>query len=1360
MVSLFLVQLFIVPISAMTGPEAGSDLDMAAAIEVPEPVSQKQPQRSRDTKIPLDYDDVLLVVNDNSQMSKDIADYFVARRPIPQNNICNITTSTTETVSRTIFTNEIRAPVEACIKDRDLEPIINYIITTKGVPLRVSGGGRAAVDSELSIIIGDLNNTIGGGQWTNSPYFASNEPISHEKFGVYIVTRLTAYTLGEVYNLIDLADNSTGSRGLFAFDAGGPYAEGDNWIKAANDTIGAKGYNTSYDNTNVFQMHYKDVIGYASWGSNGRGYGSNYCTNSGFENDGDSDTIPDNWVVETDGGTWERSSDTAYSNTYSAKIVRPAVTSDASIIGQNITILPDTRYWLSGVANLSSVSGDHGAHLFIRGFDATDTLVSQINASARTGSRNWYGMSQVHYEPIPGVTKIMVGAALSKSSGTAYFDSLALHVIRPNNTYVPGAIAETFVSTGGRSFTYGTSYGQSLVVDMVRQGISGISGHVYEPYLTACGRPQILFDMYTSGYTMGESFYMALPWVSWMEVVVGDPKMVPFWDVPDPAVEDNVTIDVVGPAVNEEITIKAKVYNRGNDVDNVKVEFYDGSPSTGVRLGDVITIPHLARDASLWVEVKHTFLEIKFETITVVVDKEDEIQEQREGNNQASVSFLVGTMPDLAVDQDDIVLTPEELLQGDPLILNVTTHNLGGVWTVMTGHVNITEVNGTFFESHDISVDPMNGTNITQVISTAINTSVLNGNLCVNVSLRSSRLESDLANNEAGKCIFIEVQGFVVEQITDELEAEPYGYANHSFNVTNLGNVDDHFTFGIVPSSTIWVTEIIPDHLDLGPGQTGTVIVRNFAAAGLEAGDTVEVNVTVSSTINGTNWDMVFRTTVLSTYEITMEMSYDEVELLPGDTADFEMILGNLGNTRDNITLSYDAPDNWTVVIDQEVSTLEPNLFATRTASVTVPEGAPADHIGIIYFTATSENGAPEWTRDGYVMVLQAFNISLELINDGDSKVAAGRPYAAKVVVHNHGNGNDTIELSGIQSILLMTKLDEDSVSMAPGKMTVGLTVTPSPKITPGFQTVKVYAKSAGGPEAEVSFALEVLKPDLAIKVVSAPDKDVKPGNIVTFTIEVWSQGSIQPGNFNVTMSARNNELERQQVLDLNGTDPRSLTFEWRSEEGSWQFTFMVDPDGVIAESNEDNNKVTQKVSVKSSSGGGPGSSSIMSKPGLLAMIILIPLVYLLLKIAIWHNRLKTAAEEGEAKRRKEREAADKEEYPESEPVTGLSEETDSPSDDDDQEGSGPEPEEEPEAEPSEPEPEAEPSSEPDEAPSSEPEEPSPGPEEESSSELEEEPTEEPAPKESEGHATEDPSTDEEVDKLTQLLDSLDLNSK
>lgn len=91
----------------------------------------------------------------------------------------------------------------------------------------------------------------------------------------------------------------------------------------------------------------------------------------------------------------------------------------------------------------------------------------------------------------------------------------------------PGAIAETFVSTSARSFQHETT-GQSLIADLIVTGVTGIKGYVSEPYTIALARPDILFDRYTSGFNLAESFYMASPLIKWKDVVIGDPLCAPY----------------------------------------------------------------------------------------------------------------------------------------------------------------------------------------------------------------------------------------------------------------------------------------------------------------------------------------------------------------------------------------------------------------------------------------------------------------------------------------------------------------------------------------------------------------------------------------------------------------------------------------------------------------------------------------------------------------------------------------------------------------------------------------------------------------------------------------------------------------
>jgi uncharacterized protein (TIGR03790 family) len=93
--------------------------------------------------------------------------------------------------------------------------------------------------------------------------------------------------------------------------------------------------------------------------------------------------------------------------------------------------------------------------------------------------------------------------------------------------FAPGGIAETAVSTSARTFLP-TTGGQSLIADLISQRATGAKGYCDEPLLQAVASPSVLFDRYSRGWTLAESFYAASRFVGWEDVVVGDPICAPF----------------------------------------------------------------------------------------------------------------------------------------------------------------------------------------------------------------------------------------------------------------------------------------------------------------------------------------------------------------------------------------------------------------------------------------------------------------------------------------------------------------------------------------------------------------------------------------------------------------------------------------------------------------------------------------------------------------------------------------------------------------------------------------------------------------------------------------------------------------
>jgi uncharacterized protein (TIGR03790 family) len=223
-------------------------------------------------------ENVLVVVNSNSAVSRSIGEYYARRRSVPLKNVCAIRAPEKETISRQEYDRMIAAPVGACLTSRKLTESIFYIATTLGVPLRVRGSGgmegdNASVDSELTLLYSVLKAASVNG-WKHriagplpNPFFRQRDAeFRHPQFPIYLVTRLAAYDFAGVKAMIDrsLAAKNTGR---FVLDLhGGDDKGGDEWLRNAAILLPADRVILEESKTVVYGQ--KQVIGYASWGSN------------------------------------------------------------------------------------------------------------------------------------------------------------------------------------------------------------------------------------------------------------------------------------------------------------------------------------------------------------------------------------------------------------------------------------------------------------------------------------------------------------------------------------------------------------------------------------------------------------------------------------------------------------------------------------------------------------------------------------------------------------------------------------------------------------------------------------------------------------------------------------------------------------------------------------------------------------------------------------------------------------------------------------------------------------------------------------------------------------------------------------
>jgi uncharacterized protein (TIGR03790 family) len=219
---------------------------------------------------------VLIVVNDNSPISRDAGEYYARRRGIQMSHVCRLHASVEETVTRADYNRDIAAPIAQFLRQQKLTEQILYIVTTAGVPLRIKNEkgsamtvDGAAVDSELTLLYTDMHtgrpHAITGA--LPNPFFGRiTENFSHPQFPMYLVTRLAAYDFEGIKGLVDRALQAA-NRGKFVIDLkSSGDGEGDNWLRDAAIKIPQD--RLVVDQSSKVLYDQSDVIGYAGWGSN------------------------------------------------------------------------------------------------------------------------------------------------------------------------------------------------------------------------------------------------------------------------------------------------------------------------------------------------------------------------------------------------------------------------------------------------------------------------------------------------------------------------------------------------------------------------------------------------------------------------------------------------------------------------------------------------------------------------------------------------------------------------------------------------------------------------------------------------------------------------------------------------------------------------------------------------------------------------------------------------------------------------------------------------------------------------------------------------------------------------------------
>lgn len=260
---------------------------------------------------PGDSERVLVVVNKESPASLEIAADYCLKRKLKQRLEIACPDSAQgarkESIDYALFAEAIEKPLRAAL---EAQPSIDFIVLTKGVPIRIHGapglgvdGRQPSVDSWIAALgyekLADarllaLHDKGFSGKAYANRFWNSPRPFRQREFGGHLVTRLDGYDVADAKALVTRALEAEAHRpqAQFLLDACADFGFGDPALQpvcvpqeartveelafgdfnadmaAAAALLERRGRKVHFEQSAEFAGGTDELAGYVSWGSN------------------------------------------------------------------------------------------------------------------------------------------------------------------------------------------------------------------------------------------------------------------------------------------------------------------------------------------------------------------------------------------------------------------------------------------------------------------------------------------------------------------------------------------------------------------------------------------------------------------------------------------------------------------------------------------------------------------------------------------------------------------------------------------------------------------------------------------------------------------------------------------------------------------------------------------------------------------------------------------------------------------------------------------------------------------------------------------------------------------------------------
>lgn len=377
--------------------------------------------------------------------------------------------------------------------------------------------------------------------------------------------------------------------------------------------------------------------------------------------------------------------------------------------------------------------------------------------------------------------------------------------------------------------------------------------------------------------------------------------------------------------------------------------------------------------------------------------------------------------------------------------------------------------------------------------------------------------------------------------------------------------------------STILATEPVT------PLDAGTMTTKTFAWRAQAGSHTIKAIADSSGLIaesDETNNTKTFNLTTLAADLIVQSISWSPENPSKDDNIVFTITIMNQGNSRSN-------PSSVHFFIDgnsrgyQDITAIDPGGTLTRTYNWITQSGQHA-----LKAVVDETNGIKEGDETNNELASTFSTLPPDLIVESISWAPAN-PSKEDVVSFNATIKNQGIGRADTSHLAYFVDGEyQSSIMVSPLEADTSANVTFTYKAISEAHEIKaiidyyetVMESDENNNENTASFL--TLASDLTVEGITWLPEDAGVGDTITFTVTIKNQGEGRAGDSRAMFYVSGSYQEYLNINPIEADAEATATTQWQATTGSHTVGIVVDCDDMLAETNEDNNKLAMSLPI------------------------------------------------------------------------------------------------------------------------------------------------------------------------------------